>query len=289
MARARNIKPGFFLNEDLGSCDPLVRLLFIGIWTLADRAGRLEDRPKRIKVELFPYDDFDVNGALTVIERLDFIHRFSIENKKIIQIKNWHKHQRPHHTERPSSLPDEMGLYEHLTVKSPLLDGENPPDSLIPYKELKETKSFNKDLVKKLEISSPAVDKNLDLGQNLQGTLDTNDSNIEKSKKDKKCTTRKEFKCPFAEILDLYHSILPELPVVLKLTAARKSVLESRWKNDLISIEAWANYFKYIRQSKFLMGNATPTPGRKKFIASFDWIIKESNLVKISEGSYHGD
>ena len=45
MARARNIKPGFFKNEILGVADPLYSLLFEGLWVLADRAGRLEDRP----------------------------------------------------------------------------------------------------------------------------------------------------------------------------------------------------------------------------------------------------
>ena len=49
MARARNIKPGFFKNEFLAEMPCEVRLLFIGLWTLADREGRLEDRPKRIK------------------------------------------------------------------------------------------------------------------------------------------------------------------------------------------------------------------------------------------------
>jgi len=48
MARSRNIKPGFFRNEMLAECSPLARLLFAGLWCLADRFGRLEDRPKRI-------------------------------------------------------------------------------------------------------------------------------------------------------------------------------------------------------------------------------------------------
>ena len=39
MSRSRNIKPGFFKNEHLAECQPLARLLFIGLWTLADREG----------------------------------------------------------------------------------------------------------------------------------------------------------------------------------------------------------------------------------------------------------
>ena len=51
MARARNIKPSFFMNENLAECDPLARILFVGLWTLADRDGRLEDRPKPLRVQ----------------------------------------------------------------------------------------------------------------------------------------------------------------------------------------------------------------------------------------------
>jgi len=34
----------------------LARLLYPGLWMLADREGRLEDRPLRIKAEILPYD-----------------------------------------------------------------------------------------------------------------------------------------------------------------------------------------------------------------------------------------
>jgi hypothetical protein len=72
--RSRNIKPGFFKNEILGTLEPLVGLTFAGLWTLADKRGRLEDRPIRIKGELFPYlDSVDVNGYFTVLEREGFI------------------------------------------------------------------------------------------------------------------------------------------------------------------------------------------------------------------------
>ncbi|WP_461949107.1 hypothetical protein ACOKPE_14565 [Acinetobacter baumannii] len=49
MARSRNIKPSFFMNEDIIELPYEARLLFIGLWTLADREGRLENRPKKIK------------------------------------------------------------------------------------------------------------------------------------------------------------------------------------------------------------------------------------------------
>jgi hypothetical protein len=42
----------------------MVRLLFTGLWCLADREGRLEDRPAEIKAEIFSYDD---NCAIRVV------------------------------------------------------------------------------------------------------------------------------------------------------------------------------------------------------------------------------
>ena len=48
MPGARNIKPAFFANEFLAELPCEARLLFIGLWTLADRRGRLEDRSKGI-------------------------------------------------------------------------------------------------------------------------------------------------------------------------------------------------------------------------------------------------
>ena len=64
MARARNIKPGTMENESLAALSPLHRLLWIYLWMLADREGRLEDRAQRIKAKALPYDDADVDGML---------------------------------------------------------------------------------------------------------------------------------------------------------------------------------------------------------------------------------
>ena len=58
--RARNIKPGFFKNEALADCDLQARLLFVGLWCMADREGRMEYRPKRIKIEVLPYDNCNI-------------------------------------------------------------------------------------------------------------------------------------------------------------------------------------------------------------------------------------
>jgi len=105
MSRARNIKPGFFSNEDLAECCMAARLCFAGLWTLADRAGRLEDRPRHIKGELFRFDAIEVEPLLVELEHFGFIERYEVEGRALIQVIEFAKHQNPHCREPASELP----------------------------------------------------------------------------------------------------------------------------------------------------------------------------------------
>lgn len=141
MARARNIKPSIMDNEDLAELEPLTRLLFIYLWMLADREGRLEDRPKRIAAQALAYDrDANADLMLSSLEETGFITRYSANGISIIQINAFAKHQTPHVREAASTLPS----YEQRTTKevadnnlgsdqpSPRPSDSLIPDSLIP-------------------------------------------------------------------------------------------------------------------------------------------------------------
>jgi hypothetical protein len=106
MARARTLKPGFFKNDKLAELPIPVRVLFAGLWTLADRSGRLEDRPKRIAAEIFPYDpEMDVDSMLNVLDKAEFIFRYILNESSYIQIPKWFSHQKPHPHEQDSTIP----------------------------------------------------------------------------------------------------------------------------------------------------------------------------------------
>ena len=140
MARARNIKPGFFKNEILGVADPLYSLLFEGLWVLADRSGRLEDRPLRIKGEVFPYrDGLNVDAMLNWLESNGFIRRYTAQGKKCILVLEFVKHQNPHKNETESELPapsDERTQPEEIGTVTEIIGSTRADslssDSLIP-------------------------------------------------------------------------------------------------------------------------------------------------------------
>ncbi|WP_169709650.1 hypothetical protein [Deferrisoma camini] len=109
MARIRTIKPSFFLDDELAELPYAARLLFAGLWCLADREGRLEDRPKRIKAEVLPYDDEDVDALLTALAEAGFVQRYEVDGARYIQVVNFAKHQKPNHREAASTIPPPGG------------------------------------------------------------------------------------------------------------------------------------------------------------------------------------
>ena len=108
MARARNIKPAFFDNDELAEIPPLGRLLFIGLWTLCDFKGDLEWREKRIKAQLLPYDDCDAKKLAINLDKSGFIRFYSDGEKIYLNVVNFSKHQNPHKNEREkgSDIPE---------------------------------------------------------------------------------------------------------------------------------------------------------------------------------------
>lgn len=131
MARCRNLKPGFFKNEALAELDALVRLLFAGLWCYADRDGRLEDRPKRLKAEILPYSDLDIDDALNQLSRGDdpFIVRYQVGDGRFIQVRKFREHQSPHNTEKESVIPEfsldnaTLTKQQQLAIKGIEVDG----------------------------------------------------------------------------------------------------------------------------------------------------------------------
>jgi hypothetical protein len=153
MARARNIKPAFFTSDQLAECEPLARLLFAGLWTVADRDGRLEDRPKRIKIEVLPYDDCDCENLLQQLAGQGLIVRYTAEGQEVIEIPGFLRHQNPHHKEVSRKLPAPP---EEALDKSGASPGHNSDksqssraDSLLPI-----SSSLNPD---SLSLDSPIL------------------------------------------------------------------------------------------------------------------------------------
>ncbi len=118
--RIRLLKPGFFKNEELAKISCEGRLLYAGLWGLADREGRLEDRPSRIRAELFPYQPINVDRLLQELAAAGFIRRYVVDQRACLCIPTFRHHQQPHLREAPSILP--AAPDEHRTSTGLALD-----------------------------------------------------------------------------------------------------------------------------------------------------------------------
>lgn len=122
MARMRIIKPSFFTNEALSEMSPLTRLYFIGLWCLCDREGKMEYRPKRIKVELFPYEDVNMEEMTSCLHDAGMVNRYEINGQAYIKITKFTKHQHPHVKETSKGFPEPDGS----TMQAPCSPDASP-------------------------------------------------------------------------------------------------------------------------------------------------------------------
>jgi hypothetical protein len=301
MARARNIKPGFFKNDLLGEIDPLGRILFAGLWTIADRSGRLEDREKRIKAEVLPYDNVDVAYLLNELSDRGFLLRYEVEGSKYIQIVNWDKHQNPHKNEAISEIPE----YSHAKTvialnnfeKAPKKDGaeqEEHTASTVQVQDEHQTKIMS-------ELEEHHTSTVLEHEKHHTSTVQTQEEHttnpadsfnlipdslsllktLSASDEPNPITSelKKAIDCQAA--IDKYHEICPTLPKVQILSDKRKKGLKA-----LISIHGMDGFEKALRliqESDFLTGRA---PTGRPWTCNIDWILDQKNFIKIIEGNY---
>lgn len=109
MPRIRTIKPEFFQHEALFDAErqsglPL-RVAFAGLWTVADKAGRFEWRPRQLKLNVLPYDEVDFTAVLSALQAHGFVERYDVEGRSFGCIPSWDKHQHKNVREPDSTIP----------------------------------------------------------------------------------------------------------------------------------------------------------------------------------------
>lgn len=81
------------------------------------------------------------------------------------------------------------------------------------------------------------------------------------------------------EIIAAFHETCPSLPKIEKLTEGRKQAIKARLKD--FSLDDICEMFAQADDSNFLNGH-----NNRGWTASFDWLMKGDNFVKVLEGTY---
>lgn len=81
------------------------------------------------------------------------------------------------------------------------------------------------------------------------------------------------------QIVDLFHSICVSYPSVKTLSEARRKAIKARLK--AYSLDDFKILFEKAEASSFLKGS-----NARNWSATFDWLIKDSNMAKVIDGNY---
>ncbi len=109
MPRIRSVKPELFTHERLFEAEsdyklPL-RLAFIALFTQCDQWGCFRWQPKRLKLNILPYDEVDIVQIFDALAERGFIEKYEIQGEWYGRIPSWPKHQRITRPEHPSGIP----------------------------------------------------------------------------------------------------------------------------------------------------------------------------------------
>ncbi|WP_276620452.1 hypothetical protein [Syntrophomonas wolfei] len=108
MEQMRSIQGTIFNNDAMGELSPLTRLLFAGLWCLADNKGRTEDKPRKLKKVIMGYDDIsagDIDEMLQSLHDKCFIVRYSTNGSNYIQVSDFSKYKNPILLRKQSLIP----------------------------------------------------------------------------------------------------------------------------------------------------------------------------------------
>lgn len=102
--------------------------------------------------------------------------------------------------------------------------------------------------------------------------LDTNNNSLNNNRRNN------NNKIHIQEVVSKFNTICISFPKVTKLTDAREKTIKARLKE--YSMQDIITVFEKAEKSDFLRGKSG------KFKASFDWIMKAANFIKVLEGNY---
>lgn len=85
---------------------------------------------------------------------------------------------------------------------------------------------------------------------------------------------------PYQEVVNLYNQYCVSFPRLKSLPEARKKAIKARM-NSGYTLEDFERLFKLAEESNFLKGK-----NDRDWRATFDWLIKDSNMAKVLDGNY---
>jgi hypothetical protein len=165
--RIRTIKPEFFNHEGIYEAEkefklPL-RVAFIGLWCAADREGRFRVEPRRLGIQILPYDNVDFSRVLHALSTRGFVVIYRVDDVCFGCIPGFQKHQIVNNRESFSSIPSHESENASFPNSSEELDawvtrGSRAKDALSTPAKGKGREGKGRESVETTRARNPLVD-----------------------------------------------------------------------------------------------------------------------------------
>ena len=158
MARKRMIDPNIWQSEDFSKLSTLGKLVFIGLFSLADDEGRGRCNPVYLKSTLFPYEEgirsADIDKTLSEISSNMSVIFYSCDGSSYYSLYNWNIWQK---IDRPSQskIPD----YDEKMTRLFVDNSSNARRGVSPNKKEKEDNKNKNKKTKEKEFVPPTIDE----------------------------------------------------------------------------------------------------------------------------------
>ncbi len=255
MARLRFIHPDIWTDPAVGSLSPTERLMFIGLFSIADDEGRLPGTPAYLRSNIFPYDDFTNEQVRIMRDNIAAacpnVLIYTDGKVEYIALIKWLKYQNPRYA-KPSKYP------------APNC-GDFAANSQQACNHLATSLQPNSNCLASMDSDSDS-DSDSDLDSDSDSTS----------------TPTPSSEVPYNEIVKAYNDSCTLMPKVARITGARRRAMKARWKDyGKGELQPFTDLFRRASQSAFLNGE-----NDRGWYADFEWLLNESNLTKVLEGKY---
>lgn len=272
MARIRSIKPDFFTSEQVAECSPSARLLFVGMWCFCDDNGVHPASPARLKMEVFPGDDFtkaDIAAMVQELVKHGLVGEYEVNGDRFWLVTGW-KHQKIDKPSYKYPLPIADASSNPLRA----IDDSSPPEGKGEEGkgEEEEQSSLRSDSSASLTltpVASPA-----DLSQRKS-------QRILQIAEEAQAAYNRLLAKPNGQLTACTVLNKPRIKAVEKALPTARAICQQLYGNERVTPQFWAALFETAADDDFHSGRKPGGPGHENWKPDFEYLLRETVIAKL--------
>ncbi len=283
MARIRTIKPDFFTSEQVAECSPNARLLFVGMWCFCDDHGVHPASTARLKMEVFPGDDFtkaDVGSMVGELIQHGLVDEYEVNGDRFWIVTGW-KHQKIDKPSYKYPLPfeDNSASSSREVAESSGTEGKGREGK----GEDQEQSSLRSD------SSSPEADSS-DPADPLALTAEPappadlrarKAQRIQRIAEDARDAYNRLLAKPNGELAACTVLNKPRVKAVEKALPTCRAICQQLYGNERVTAEFWQALFETAADDDFHAGRIPGGPGHENWKPDFEYLLREAVIAKL--------